>query len=177
MFINVEELHARWLEEMRDFAWEYQGKKHGVGMCHGLIFQPDDDNDSSEFIFKARGVFDLPKGSSNLCLYMARFAKCSLPLDQMIGSAIKELPEATFCLQSILQAAFPRNVETGIFKPYDGALGSEIDDPESVSRHAHNAFAGLGVIIMEAARAHLAELATDSDIMKKADGMFLSIIE
>lgn len=173
--INVEELHAKWLDEMVEFAWQYMVDKHGPVSCQAHILELASEE---EFVFESKGVFDLPPGAGLLCLFMARFARCTFTPDRLVGLSVEELPEAMFCLNNLLQAAFPRNVSTGVFKAHDGAVGvGAVDDPEFRHRFPHVAFAGIGILMMQNVRRILSPLATDADVVKLTDGKFLAIIE
>ena len=176
MQINVEELHAKWLAEMVSFSWHYLSIRHGPLPCRGAILGIVEGN---EFIFETKGIFDLPPSSGTLILHMARFCRCTFGRPEAIlGLDVEELPEPTFCLSSLLAAAFPRNILTGAFRGHDGgtAIG-DLGDPHAAFRSAHVAFSGLGIIFMDKTRQILGPLAPDSEIVSLADGNFLTIID
>ncbi len=178
MIVNVEELHSRWLSEFAQFAEEYLAKRHGdkkdIGAIMALV--PTD-----EFAFECIGQFNLPAGAGRLILHMARFCRSTFGAVEYLKGLdpeIKELPEPTFCLNSLLLAGFPKNTETGFFKGHDCSIAAgDLGDPDCAFRTAHVAFAGLGVIIMNETRNILSPLSTDNEIIKLADGKYLSIIE
>src|SRR4051812_34577553 len=145
MIVNVEELHARWLAEYTEYAKEYLAKRHGrkEDLAAVMSLVPTD-----EFAFEALGTFSLPAGSGRLILHMARFCRATFGKVEYLRGldpSIKDLPEPTFCLNSLLQASFPKNTETGFFKGHDCSISAgDLGDPESAFRSAHIAFAGLG---------------------------------
>lgn len=176
MIVNVEACHARWLAEMREFSWEYLGKMHGTKNCLAAIIEIPPE--AEELVYVAKYVFSLPAGSDLLALQMARFAKCSDDGGELLGveNLAKALPEATFCLNSLLLAAFPRNTRTGVIKMHDGAAGIGRPEPEHYKeRGPHVAFAGVGVIMMEKVRDYLAPLATDDNVTMLANSKYIAI--
>jgi len=175
--VNVEELHARWLNEFTNYAKEYLIKRHGkekdIGAVMTLV-------KTDEFAFESLGTFNLPAGSGRLILHMARFCRSTFGRPEYIRGLgdIEELPEPTFCLNSLLTASFPKNTETGTFKGHDCAISvGDLGDPDAAFRSAHAAFAGLGVILMNEVRGILSPLSPDNEVIKLADSKYLSIIE
>lgn len=177
MRINVDGLHSRWLGEMSEFAMQYLTEKHGSAPTKGAVVKLTDD--SEDFIFETEGTLVLPPGTGILCLHMARFCRSSFGRPEgIVGLDIEEFPEPTFCLSSLLRASYPRNTETGVFHGHDGALGvGDLDDPESAFRAAHVAFSGVGVLLMDGVRALLSPLAPDAQIIKIANGKYITILD
>lgn len=172
MGVNVEQIHANWLDEMVDFSWRFMAGHHKVGACEAVIVESVPESNNS---YRARSVFLLPYGSDRLIFHMARFSRCSLCEPDLEGFNVQSLPEALFCLQSILLASFPKNVETSFFRAHDGALGAGEMDDESAYRGPHVAFAGIGIMLMNACRQTFSPLAPDSEIVKLADQKFLCV--
>lgn len=177
MIANLEEIHARWLDEMVDFAQKYMVERHGNKPMRAAILEiPNDD-----FVFHCLGTFNIPAETDRLILHMARFCRCTFGKpDAIIGlDNIKELPEPTFCLNSLLIAGFPKNLSTDIFRNHDGGIGGgDIGDPKAAFRSAHIAFAGLGIILMNESRKILSPNfpSPNSQVLKMADGKFISFI-
>ena len=178
MHINVEELHSRWLDEMHAFAWAYLTQKHGIKPSTAAIVELlEEDN----YIFDTKAVFNLPAGAGNLILHMARFSRCTFGTpDEIRGfpKRVDVLPEPTVCLLSLIEASFPKNTETDVFKAHDGAVCvGDLMHPDDAFRAAHVAFSGLGVILMQEVRKHLSPLSTNDEIKKMCNGKFLSIYQ
>lgn len=178
MNVNVEELHGRWLDEMAEFAREFMKRQYaGAKPEQAAIVTLSHKN---EYIFETLGIFDLPPGSGDIILLMARFCRCTLsPPEAVIGlpGFTEQLPEPVFCLNSLLMAAFPKNTATGVFKGHDCAICvGDLGDPEGAFRSGHVAFGGLGVILMNETRKILNPLAPDADVIKLADDHFLCIM-
>jgi hypothetical protein len=178
MLVNVEELHARWLSEYIEYTKKYLSIRHGPknDIAAIMTLVPTD-----EFAFQSLGAFNLPAGAGRLILHMARFCRSTFSQPEYIRGLApdtKELPEPTFCLNSLLTASFPINTETRVFKGHDCAIATgDLGEPDSAFRSAHIAFAGLGVILMNESRKILSPLSTDNEIVKLADSKYLSIIE
>lgn len=176
--VNVELLHERWLGEMASYATDYLGKRHGYKTSTAAVMTMVA---TDEFAFETLGTFNLPAGAGRLMLHMARFCRCTFGRpERIIGLPVvlDELPEPTFCLTSLLMASFPKNTETGYFKAHDCAMAvGDLGDPESAFRSGHIAFAGLGVMIMNASRKILSPIAPDSEVIKLGNEKYLSIIE
>lgn len=175
ILVNKEYLHSRWLSEIKDFAKGYFEEKFGKGTClAAIITTPETD----EFVFRVASEMSLPKGSGALIAKMARFCKCSFDgADGIVGFS-DGIPDATFCLHSLLAAAYPKDVHTGIFKATDGAIGpDEAEMRISGDKADHVAFSGLGVILMQKSREVLGEMLPDEDVVTKAHDHFLAIKE
>lgn len=174
--INVEELHSRWLDEMQAFSWAYLTKKYGLKPTTAVIVQLTEDD---HYVFETKAFFNLPAGADKLILHMARYARCTFGTPDEIRGFPKKvdvLPEPTLCLHSLLEASFPKNTETDVFKAHDGAISvGDLMHPDEVFRSAHIAFAGLGVILMQEIRKNLSPLSTNDEIKKMVNGKFLSI--
>jgi hypothetical protein len=177
MFVNKDRYHTEWLEEMATFAWKYSGKApKSVGTIWKFRYDDFDD-----FVLENNGEFDLPAGSAKMVLEMARFCQHTvLPCDAEEW-AEKKVPSLMFSLHDLLQAAFPKDVESGFFKANDCALAPE-DVGDDRARCA--AFGGLGVILMNACRQLFGPLLTDAEMLKKVgqsvhntDGYYVSISE
>ena len=173
MLVNKEYLHSRWLGEIRDFALKYFKERFGGGTCRAaIIATPRTD----EFVFNVVREMDMPMGSDFLITMMARFCKCSFDGADGIVGFCDGIPDATFCLHSLLMAAYPRDVYTGIFKDTDGALGPEEVGPNpSEEKAEHVAFAGLGVIVMQGARNAFGEMLPDEKVVEMSHDHFLAI--
>lgn len=180
MLVNVEKWHHVWLEEMSKFSWDYLSKKHGPTASNAVILtlEPDcavEDDCSDCDIVRSRRAFELPPRAGTLIMHMARFAKSSLSQPYKIeGANFQELPENTFCLKSLLQASFPKDLDTGFFKHYDGSttIGNA---PEGLYRAPHVAFSGIGIILMQNARMAFDPMLPDEDVIFEADGSFLVV--
>jgi len=172
--VNVEQLHSIWLDSIVDFSQNYLATKYGNKNCEAHIVSSVVETNNS---YQSLKNFNLPYGSAQIIMHMARFCKCTLcEPDDILGCEMKTFPEATFCLPSLLSAAFPKNVNTGIFRPHDGSLDAgDLDNPSSVFRHPHIAFSGIGIILMNECREILSPLATDSEVIRLADCHFLCL--
>ena len=175
MFVNKEYLHDRWIGEIKDFSLDYFEKKFGNGISDAaIVTSPETD----EFIFSVVKKLFLPMGSSTLIMKMALFCKCSFDDAEGIVGFSDGIPEATFCLHSLLMSAYPKDVHTGIFKATDGAIGpDEAEMRISGDKADHVAFSGLGVILMQKSREVLGEMLPDEDVVTKAHDHFLAIKE
>ena len=173
MGVNVEQIHSLWLDEMVSFSWHFMAKRHQVGACEAAIIESVPDSNNS---YRARSIFLLPYGSDRLIFHMARFAHCSLCEPEPVG--VDTIPDALFCLQSVLLASFPMNTATGIFRAHDGALGvDEMDNPACLYRAQHVAFAGVGIMLMNVCRQTFSPLAPNSEIVKLCDQKFLGVFD
>jgi hypothetical protein len=158
---------------MADFSWLYMAKKHGAGACEAAIVESVKESNNS---YRARSIFLLPYGSDKLVFRMSRFAHCSLCEPEPIG--IDFIPDALFCLQGLLLASFPKNTATGVFRAHDGALGAgDMDDPDALNRGPDVAFAGIGIMIMNACRQTFSPLAPDNEVVKLSDQKFLCVFD
>jgi hypothetical protein len=186
MLINIEEFHARCLFETVSFSWKFMEEKFGNGECWGILTKPSDDEKEDvlslfeeETIFSCDviGKIKLPYGSDRLINTMALFSKATLShITKVNGMDWEKLPQNTFCLSSLLQAGFPKNVLTGIFKAHDGAFSiGDQNYPDFQGNHV--AFSGIGIILMNETRKILSPLSPDSEIVAMTEEVFLSISE
>lgn len=176
MLRSVDELHEIWLAEMASFTWKYQTNAAGGNPSTGYVLSVPWDQEN---VFKCDGKFDLPPGSGKLAQRMALFSRCTLSKPKSIeGTTLDDLPQSTFCLKSLLLAAFPKDTATNVFKPHDCAIAvADLPAPEGGFRAEFSAFGGFGVVLMSQCRRLLAPLAPDEEIFFLVDGKFLSIIE
>jgi len=188
MLINIEEFHARCLNEIVNFSQNFMREKFGDGECWGVLTKPSDDEkednilslfEEGDTVFSCDviGKIKLPKGSDKLINHMALFCKSTLShITKINGIDWNKLPENTYCLSSLLQASFPKNVVTGVFKAHDGALSiGDVGYPDF--RGIHVAFSGIGIILLDETRKILAPLAPDAEIVNMTEEVFLSIEE
>jgi hypothetical protein len=174
--MTAEHYHAICLNEMAAFAEQYLGSRHRARPTVGIFWKFQNIN---EFILESHGRFLLPPRSGRLALSMARFATCTLaPPEKIIGCDYKIIPEPLFCLHSLLQAAFPKNPDTGVFKPHDCAQSAgEIPSPDAEFRSSNVAFGGLGVLLMRQCQKMHGLLYSDAEILRMCDGYFVSILD
>jgi hypothetical protein len=170
---KIENLHAQWLDEMAKLAWRHGNASKPRSEAHLWRIALED-----EFILEHVGSFGLPNGSAAMCVEMAFFAHATLSdPDEIRGIDLDQVPEPTFCLHSLLWAAFPKNIDTDVFKGNDCAISVADLPDEGQFRSAHAAFGGLGVILMENCRRFIEPLAPDAEILKLSDGMFISVVD
>lgn len=183
--INPDQLHEYWLEDFVRFSARYLAVKYEKKPPERAVLFVDHD-ENNLFEFEAVHEFTVPGGSGALAMHHARFAQTILPYhepERIINvESLTRFPQATFCLSSLLMAAFPRNPKTQIFKRnIAGTMVLSLSDdslaerPESVLSHL--AFAGLGVTLMKKARTLLCPLATDQETIETADGYYISMLE
>lgn len=181
MNINVEKIHSRWMNEMSSFAWQYMRKRHPKTRSEAVITYLPSDEELKIYgpSLAVKGKFELPPGSGSHIMQMALFAKATFfELDGIRGleDEVVKLPETMFCLHSVLIAAFPKNLETDTFRPIDAA-DFDFEDPSLDRNHPFNAFAGIGLILMDETRKILSPMSPDADVTKMADGLFLSVFD
>jgi hypothetical protein len=188
---NVEAWHEEWLGAYERLAMDYFAGPYGRNKVPEVpamlvAFNPDDDGEDERAIYDCLGSFSLPGPSSDLILLMARFCQVDLfPPDKILNSPFKlsEFPEGTFLLSSLLEASFPKNTRSGIFRGHNGGilLGYEHYDEamEDLGKNAALAcvFAGLGVRLMNACRPFVDASAPDSEIIQKGENIYLCILE
>lgn len=207
MFVNKDRFHTEWLEEMADFAWKHLRNKAALPSLAGGLFKTREEaeavlaarkkeaqdqmksvgtiwkfREDNDFVLEKHGDFDLPPDSAKTVQNMARFCQCSMSrCDSIEGWAGEKIPKPMFCLHSLLQAAFPKDVDSGFFKANDCAIAPEGTDDV---RADYVAFGGLGVILMNTCRQLFGPLLTDAEILRKAgqssqntDGYFISIVD
>lgn len=189
--LNVDELNARWLQDFERSAWSYCESQYGCRPVTGIICTVTDPEPISDYgvvyqdeqALKIISQFKMPCSSDALIRRMALFSTSSISFDletspQTFGLKKKQIFQNLFCLQSLIQAAYPRNPLTGRFKPYDGAdCAIKVDDapPE---RAANCAFCGIGVLLMMEARKALDVLATDEMLaFELTSELFLGITD
>jgi hypothetical protein len=172
--LSLDEWHETWLAEMSCLTWGYMSKKSATPCKGHVLSLIGDDLD-----FECNGIIDLPPGSGKLIQKMAGFSQCTLFKPRSIQkSDLKDFPQNTFCLNSLLLAAFPKNSVTNVFKAHDCAVSvGALPSPEGGFRVQYCVFGGLGVILMAECRRMLSPLAPDQDIINLVDGKFLSVIE
>lgn len=168
--INYEAWHATWLKNMSDFCWAHLSKKNAKHSPSFLVTMKDDESGYHKI-----GDIDLPPGSGDLIISMAKFSRCSFDWDDdMEGTFMYNFPKATFDLAPLLSAAFPKDLSLGRFKANDAsAPWREVEKPEDAD---FIAFGGLGVILMNACRQKLSPLASDAEIVRMSYDHFLCIL-
>lgn len=130
-----------------------------------------------EYCYNLIAKIDLPQGTRSLFHEFAKFSKVAIgPMDGIHGIDLESLPPHTYQLELALLASFPRNARTGILRtPMNGDGEIELQDNEV---HRHQAFTGVGVILMREARNILDPLLTDDDtiIMAGKKELLISFI-
>ena len=172
--INVEAWTHLWLKRYAEYVPGYMEARFGKGEENAVLISCEDDYDGQDLLYRSHGGFSIPLGSTELIWRMARFSHARL-LNEDVKGTSRPPPADTFHLASLLQAAFPKDVRTGMFKGNMAginALEDEYDDAESAE---HAAFAGLGVMLMGECRSILDPLATDREIVAASDEMWVGI--
>lgn len=179
-FIHIEREHARWLLQYEVFFQSFLKNQFGPGVSKAAIirFSDEKDEEYNEYIYESLGTISLPLGSDKLILTMARFCMAGLCYEPIKNLSIEEFDVGTFCLHSLLQSSFPRNVKTNIFKGTEGGiLASMLYGDLTEEEVLHGAFAGLGVILMEKVRLLMCPLSTDSDVLEATLGYYLTFLK
>jgi hypothetical protein len=185
--VNIEALHEAWLADYERLALDYfrrtsSGKKSKAVLVRFSSSNPDDDL----AIYECMGAFDLPWGSGRLLSYMARSSMTNMLYpDEVIGSPfpMPEFPRTTFLVSSVLEASFPKNTRTGIFRGHNGGMlvssHSYVEAEADVGRDAAlgAVFAGLGVILMSVCRSIINPSAPDSGVVDEGENVYLCILE
>lgn len=179
VYYHKEELHSRWLKQLSDFAWL---RMSGKLECRAIVASLPEGED---FLFESKGEFPLPWASDLLIMTMALFSKCTFLKCEGIKVGPETVPaRPIFCLSSLLQASFPKNVVTDRFKAHDGADVLELDETfadrnnwRSCEKYDHVAFAGLGVIMMNEVRKILNPASSDAEIIRMSDEHFLCVVQ
>jgi hypothetical protein len=172
--VNIEAWTHVWIKRYADYVPGYMLAHFGVGKENAVLISCNDDDFGENLLYRSRGEFQMPLGSTSLMWKMARFSHARLLPEAVNGFGPKP-PSDTFHLSSLLQAAFPKDVRTGMFKGNMAginALEEEYDDEEAAE---HAAFAGLGVMLMGECRAILDPLATDRQVVAATDEMWIGL--
>jgi len=174
--MSAEAFHTACLDEMAGFAWRYMERQHGPGRSRGILWRFQSDND---FIIESDGSFELPAGSGGLTSRMARFSRATISKPtEIVNYSGEFLPEPVFSLQSVLQAAYPVNCDSNVFRNHDAGLAAgEPFSEEGALRTAHVAFGGLGVILMIQCRMIFGALMSNSEVIAKAENYWISILD
>jgi hypothetical protein len=175
--INVEGLHESWLQQYVAFAEDHllsMGKQEAVFVTDYL--------DSDGYDVEVKHRITVPSGAGAICLKYALAAQSYLSYmrpEHVINSSIQEFPASTFCLQLLLQASYPRNVNTGVFRrSVAGTLVLSMSDGEletsALETREHLVFAGIGVTLMKKFRSLVCPTASDAQAMSIANGYYVS---
>ena len=171
--LNREQFHQECLDDMVKCAWAY-GKRRGVQNSKATVWRYQADTDPLDPVIEAIATFPLPHDSGKLCLEMAKFARTSLSNTySLVNSDYETIPEPLFCLMSLLESAFPKDVWNDKFKGHDCAASvGEIPEghPEI---EPFIAFAGIGTILMRQCGRN--DLLPNADIIKNVYDQYLSI--
>jgi hypothetical protein len=186
MKTNAEMLHAMWLDQYDKFARAYLEKKGGPGVEKAIVFGygPGSEKTISldemleygvdeEDFYKAVATIDLPAGSSDLILEMAKFSQADLIPAH--GVSVRE--DRVFHLESLIVAAYPKHIDTGQFKGSCGGMVLDGELPDDSPFEPHVAFAGLGVILMRGCRQSVSPLGSDEEVCRMTRELWLGAAE
>jgi hypothetical protein len=170
--MSAEGFHACCLDELRQYAEKVLGAPESVRSqafiwrLNPLVWEVDEG--------KGVGVhyFSLPPKSAALCKEMALFSTASFPMPMVVDET--PLEGDTFCLQSLLTAAYPKDFETSCFRVNDCAISAGEPPLESI-RKRHAVFAGVGVLLMEQCRMASGLLKTDVEVVRSFSEAYITI--
>lgn len=163
----IEAWHVGLLRGYSEIARKVLERRNGPGEEVAWVLQMTDDEDA--YVMRAVSTLSLPKGSGELMEEMAKFSLIApLSPEFVIDPTGKHviwdaLPKHSFCMRELTLSAYPRSLEDNVFKFTRGGdavldveeLHTEICDDgpfpdEELQKHV--AFAGLGVILLDAIR-------------------------
>jgi hypothetical protein len=181
--VDKDGLHELCLRSYEKFASDYLTFRHVSGSQKCPIIVDFNGNDAFEFEVKA--TVELPKFAGQLCMEYARAAQTNLSYmtpDRIIGAEkMTSFPKATFCLFSLLQASYPRNPKTGIFKRNIGPIlvldmQDELVTPSgNDGKEGNVAFCGIGVTLLRGFRSAICPTLSDAEAIEAADGYYVAI--
>lgn len=179
--INVEYFHERCYENYIQTAMDFFGPKTTDAAIVCLADESCEINEIDEIEdieYNCIGKFRIPEKSGYLISEMAKFSLSTISCPGKIeGLDLIDFPKHIFCLKSVLQSGVPKDTKKGIFKINNGGLLLLSTDADTDEEKKHIAFAGLGIIIMKAARQIISPMSTDDEIIDLSFEKYLIIPE
>ena len=117
---------------------------------------------------------------------MARFTKSSVwgspVFDGLNSHQNNSVKDNVFCFNTLLNASYPKNAKTGVFRGNDGpSMLFEVRDNEvHLNQAPYCAFAGLGVMFYNAFKRAVdpeSKLTDEELVIEKTNEVFIGIIE
>jgi hypothetical protein len=174
--MNIDKLHFEWMENYKTLAMEILGPcdaKAHVICCSDSPVQ--DPITGMEYDYTYDGDLQLPRDSAEVIELMAKFSQSYLSNPPSIKGfdKFKEYPVNTFNLRSLIVAAYPRHIETEIFKGDNIGIFVLAGEEDLDDGAFFVAFGGLGVMLMEKLRQLLGEALTDEEIVELTTDRYL----
>jgi hypothetical protein len=178
--LNIDKLHAEWMDNYKKLAIEVLGpndvRVRVIHCCDGTV---EDPVTGGEYDYSHDGDILLPRDWAKVTFVMAKFSQAWLSNPPTIKGleTLKEYPIDTYNLRSLLTAAYPRHIDTEIFKGDNvGILVLSLADYAEEATEGGAFFValgGLGVILMEELRKLLGETLTDEEVMELCTNRYL----
>jgi len=174
--LNVDKLHSEWMDNYKKIAIEVLGPNDTkVRVIHCCDTSVQDPVTGMEYDYVYDGEILLPRDWAQVTFVMAKFSQAWLSNPPTIKGLemLEEYPVDTYNLRSLLTAAYPRHIDTEIFKGDNvGILVLSLED-DLGNGAFFMALGGLGVILIEELRKLLGEALTDEEVMELCTDRYL----